>query len=209
MRLSIFGPLTPIRANREETAMCEPLQLLFDEMDTPIGKLVLAVDTEARLRVVDWADHDARMRRLLRLHYGEHGFVLRRASDPHALTNALRSYFAGDLQVLDRLPVATGGTPFQREVWTALRSIPRGQTRSYAELAASVGRPKAVRAVGLANGANPIGIVVPCHRVIGANGKLTGYGGGLHRKEWLLAHERKREEAYPDRDLLSSQPRLG
>ena len=87
------------------------------------------------------------------------------------------------------LPVETGGTEFQREVWRALRAIPAGETRSYGALASSIGRASAVRAVGLANGANPIGVVVPCHRVIGQNGALTGYAGGIERKRWLLAHE--------------------
>jgi len=86
--------------------------------------------------------------------------------------------------------VQTAGTPFQRAVWRALREIPRGATESYSKLAQRIGRPTAVRAVGLANGSNPIGIVVPCHRVIGANGSLTGYGGGMERKRWLLEHER-------------------
>jgi methylated-DNA-[protein]-cysteine S-methyltransferase len=85
--------------------------------------------------------------------------------------------------------VTTGGTPFQREVWAALRRIPAGQIASYGQLAARIGRPAAVRAVGLANGSNPVGVIVPCHRVIGANGSLTGYGGGIERKRWLLAHE--------------------
>ena len=81
------------------------------------------------------------------------------------------------------------GTPFQRAVWAALRRIPAGETLSYGQLAAQIGKPKAVRAVGLANGSNPVGVVVPCHRVIGADGSLTGYGGGLPRKLWLLEHE--------------------
>jgi methylated-DNA-[protein]-cysteine S-methyltransferase len=85
--------------------------------------------------------------------------------------------------------VQTSGTPFQREVWRALRNIPCGTTVSYAKLAEQIGRPAAVRAVGLANGSNPVGVVVPCHRVIGANGSLTGYGGGIERKSWLLEHE--------------------
>jgi methylated-DNA-[protein]-cysteine S-methyltransferase len=93
------------------------------------------------------------------------------------------------------LPVKTAGTKFQREVWRALRYIPCGKTISYGELARRIGRPKAVRAVGLANGSNPIGVVVPCHRVIGSNGTLTGYGGGLHRKRWLLQHENALAEA--------------
>jgi methylated-DNA-[protein]-cysteine S-methyltransferase len=99
------------------------------------------------------------------------------------------AYFDGDVRALDALPVKTQGTAFQSEVWAALRAIPVGQTRSYGQLAAAIGRPSAVRAVGLANGSNPVGVIVPCHRVIGANGTLTGYAGGLERKRWLLAHE--------------------
>jgi methylated-DNA-[protein]-cysteine S-methyltransferase len=110
---------------------------------------------------------------------------------PAEIVQALGAYFEGQLDALDRLPVAAGGTPFQRLVWSALRTIPAGTTTSYGRLAASIGRPGASRAVGLANGANPIGIVVPCHRVIGAAGQLTGYGGGLDRKRWLLEHERR------------------
>jgi methylated-DNA-[protein]-cysteine S-methyltransferase len=105
------------------------------------------------------------------------------------MTDAINSYFAGELTAIDTLPVQTAGTPFQREVWYALRRIPCGTTVSYGKLAEQIGRPSAVRAVGLANGSNPIGVVVPCHRVIGANGSLTGYGGGMERKRWLLQHE--------------------
>src|SRR5690606_5527006 len=97
--------------------------------------------------------------------------------------------FEGDISALDALPVVTGGTEFQRRVWAALRQIPAATTISYGQLAARIGAPAASRAVGLANGANPVPIVVPCHRVIGANGKLTGFGGGLPRKQWLLSHE--------------------
>jgi methylated-DNA-[protein]-cysteine S-methyltransferase len=129
------------------------------------------------------------MRRLLRLHYGESGFRLEPARNPNGLTFAISSYFAGELTAIDILPVQTAGTPFQREVWRALREITCGTTVSYAKLAERIGRPNAVRAVGLANGSNPIGIVVPCHRVIGSNGSLTGYGGGIERKRWLLEHE--------------------
>jgi methylated-DNA-[protein]-cysteine S-methyltransferase len=102
----------------------------------------------------------------------------------------MKNYFAGELGAIDDLPVKTAGTPFQRAVWSALREIPLGATESYGKLAERIGRPTAVRAVGLANGSNPIGIVVPCHRVIGANGSLTGYGGGMERKRWLLEHEK-------------------
>ena len=100
-----------------------------------------------------------------------------------------QAYFDGDTRCLNELPTSTEGTAFQRDVWSALKTIPRGETRSYADIARSIGRPKAVRAVGLANGANPVAIVVPCHRVIGADGSLTGYGAGVERKRWLLKIE--------------------
>jgi methylated-DNA-[protein]-cysteine S-methyltransferase len=101
----------------------------------------------------------------------------------------LTAYFAGSLTELD-LPLQMQGTVFQQRVWEALRTIPYGTTLSYGALAQQIGQPKASRAVGLANGRNPVSIIVPCHRVIGANGKLTGYGGGIERKQWLLNHER-------------------
>lgn len=104
------------------------------------------------------------------------------------VTKQLSEYFAGERTAFD-IELRLAGTPFQQRVWTALRDIPYGQTVSYGELAETLGQPTASRAVGLANGKNPIGIIVPCHRVIGANGSLTGYGGGLERKRWLLAFE--------------------
>jgi methylated-DNA-[protein]-cysteine S-methyltransferase len=111
------------------------------------------------------------------------------AHDPHGAADILRAYFAGDLGAIDALPVRPQGTEFQVEVWAALREIPVGTTTSYGALAASLGRPKAVRAVGRANGTNPVAIVLPCHRVVGHDGRLTGYGGGLAAKRWLLSHE--------------------
>jgi methylated-DNA-[protein]-cysteine S-methyltransferase len=110
---------------------------------------------------------------------------------PSSITDALAQYFAGSLTALDAVAVRTGGSTFQRRVWAALREIPAGSTTSYGWLAALLEIPNASRAVGLANGANPIAIVVPCHRVIGADGSLTGYGGGLARKRWLLDHEER------------------
>ncbi len=107
-----------------------------------------------------------------------------------AVTRALRAYLNGDVGAIDTLATDGGGTPFQELVWAALRRIPAGRTVSYGELAATIGRPTAVRAVARANALNPIAIVVPCHRVIGANGKLTGYAGGLKKKAWLLEHEK-------------------
>ena len=115
--------------------------------------------------------------------------VLRDGCAPDAIRSGLETYFAGDLGALTKIRWRTGGTAFQRSVWTALCTIPVGETVSYRRLAERIGKPKAMRAVGLANGANPIGIVVPCHRVIGSDGSLTGYGGGLDRKQWLLSHE--------------------
>jgi methylated-DNA-[protein]-cysteine S-methyltransferase len=176
--------------------MSEVLQLLIDRMETPIGELLIVADHHGNLRAVDWTDHEARMRRLLRLHYGENGFRLEPARNLSRLTDAIRRYFAGELTAIDALPVQTGGTPFQRNVWRALREITCGSALSYAKLAERIGRPSAVRAVGLANGSNPIGVVVPCHRVIGANGSLTGYGGGIERKRWLLEHEGARTRIF-------------
>ncbi len=164
----------------------EPLQL--DRFPTPIGTMLLVTDGEGRLRALDWEDYESRLRRLLRLHYGA-AATLRAGAAPDAVRAPLKAYFAGDLQALDRIAVATAGTPFQRAVWAALRNIRAGTTLSYGALARRIGRPAAVRAVGLANGANPVSVVVPCHRVIGADDSLTGYGGGLERKRWLLAHE--------------------
>lgn len=175
--------------------MGEVLSLLLNRLETPIGELLIVSDHDGNLRAIDWTDYEARMHRLLRLHYGNDGFRLEPARQPSQLTNAIGGYFAGEITAIDTLPVRTAGTSFQRDVWRALRDIPCGMTLSYAQLAERIGRPSAVRAVGLANGSNPIGIVVPCHRVIGADGSLTGYGGGIARKRWLLAHEGNRNIA--------------
>ena len=163
------------------------MQLRLDRFPSPVGDILLAHDDDGFLRALDFHDFEARMHRLLRLHYGHVDLVV--APAPRTLTAPLRAYFTGDHGAVAAIPVATGGTPFQRSVWAALRDIPAGGTVSYGALAARIGRPGAFRAVGLANGANPVAIVVPCHRVIGANQALTGFGGGLHRKRWLLEHE--------------------
>lgn len=169
--------------------MSEPLRLIIARVDTPIGEMVIVADHDGNLRAVDWTDHEARMLRLLGRHYGADGFKLEPGKNPHGFADAIHRYFDGDLTALDTLPVETAGTAFQRSVWRALREIPCGDTVSYAKLAQKIGKPKAVRAVGLANGSNPVGVIVPCHRVIGANGSLTGYGAGIERKRWLLEHE--------------------
>lgn len=163
------------------------MRLQLDRLPSPIGTMLVVFDDEAQLRALDFEDYEPRLHRLLHRHYGAFDLVSGRA--PQAITGALGAYFDGELNAVDSIPVATGGTAFQRRIWAELRTIPARQTMSYGVLATTIGAAGASRAVGLANGANPVAIVVPCHRVIGANGSLTGYGGGLHRKHWLLAHE--------------------
>ena len=165
-----------------------PEYLTLDRCPTPLGAMLLAVDQAGWLRTLDFTDEETRTVKHLRSQYGD-SVDIRTGSAPAPIREALIGYFAGKLELLDSIPCAPSGTPFQQGVWTALRTIPAGRTLSYGGLAEQLGNPKAVRAVGLANGANPIPIVIPCHRVIGADGSLTGYGGGLARKRWLLAHE--------------------
>jgi methylated-DNA-[protein]-cysteine S-methyltransferase len=169
--------------------MRNTLRFVSDRLPTPIGDLLIVADDEGSLRATFWTDQEEDLQRVLRRHYAGSLVELHPEHNPHGLTDALARYFAGELHSIDALPVMTAGTTFQREVWGALREIPCGTTISYGQLAARLGRPAAVRAVGLANGANPISVVVPCHRVIGADGSLTGYGGGIERKRWLLDHE--------------------
>jgi len=154
-------------------------RIFYTILDSPVGALFLTSNGEAVTELFmekhkggpkpigDWSRDDG---------------LFREAADQ------LRAYFAGELTEFD-LPLATGGAPFQRRVWAELRKIPYGSTISYGELARLVGNPKAARAVGAANGDNPISIIIPCHRVIGSNGKLTGYGGGIERKKFLLEFE--------------------
>ncbi|MGO9697941.1 MAG: methylated-DNA--[protein]-cysteine S-methyltransferase [Xanthobacteraceae bacterium] len=182
------------------------MQTFFVEhIETSTGRMRVVTDSERRLRAADWNDHEPRMQKLLQRHYGAGSVELREPSRPTTAASALLAYFAGDLDAVDDLPTETNGTAFQRTVWSALRTIPAGRTLSYGALAGQIGHPKAVRAVGLANGANPIAIVVPCHRVIGANASLTGYGGGLHRKRWLLAHERGERPLFGEELLVSAR----
>lgn len=162
------------------------MELYLDEVASPIGTLRIVTDGTA-LRAIEFDDYEDRLYRFLRVHCGS--YTLHAASCANPVSERVCAYLDGDLTALDPIEVRTAGTDFQRRVWAALRDIPVGTTISYGQLAARIGAPTASRAVGLANGSNPIPIVVPCHRVIGANGKLTGFGGGLHRKQWLLAHE--------------------
>ncbi|HWC89620.1 MAG TPA: methylated-DNA--[protein]-cysteine S-methyltransferase [Pirellulales bacterium] len=162
------------------------MDLYQSELESPLG-VVYVVSDGIHVRAVDFEGYEDRLQRLLARHYGR--YALHATSKPGEAVSRLEDYFAGEVRAINAIPVATGGTPFQRQVWAALRTIPAGTTVSYGTIAAQIGRPTACRAVGLANGSNPIGIVVPCHRVIGANHGLTGYGGGLERKQWLLEHE--------------------
>jgi methylated-DNA-[protein]-cysteine S-methyltransferase len=171
--------------------MPDPLQLILDSIPTPIGAMTIAADCAGNLRLALFTEDEAVRTRQLRLHYGKTGFSVSQARNPHGLSDLIHRYFAGELDMIDAIPVATGGTPFQQKVWQELRNIPCGATTSYGELARRIGHPTAVRAVGAANGDNPVAVIVPCHRVIGSNGSLTGYGGGIERKRWLLDHERR------------------
>ena len=159
----------------------------LDRLETPIGVALLVSDDDGVLRALDWEDYASRMKELLRLHYG--AVVLQEGRAQKDLRTALTGYFKGDLDRLRQIKWRVAGTPFQQKVWKALPTIPAGTTMSYGALAAQIGLPKAIRAVGHANGSNPISVVVPCHRLIGASGSLIKYGGGLERKRWLLQHE--------------------
>ncbi|MET3528643.1 methylated-DNA--[protein]-cysteine S-methyltransferase [Phenylobacterium koreense] len=162
-------------------------RLTLDRLPTPVGEGIVVTDADGFLRAFDWTSHEARLRLLLRRQNPP--TELAEGAAPAGVRASLDAYFGGELAALSAIPWRTGGTEFQRAVWTALCTIPPGETLTYKGLAARIGKPAAIRAVGLANGANPVGVVVPCHRVIGSDGSLTGYGGGIERKQWLLRHE--------------------
>ncbi len=161
-------------------------ELLLDSIESPIGNVLIAVD-DGQLCSLDYSGYEPHMLKLLERRYGL--VRLTPTADPEGFSRRLRDYFAGDRHAIDSIPVNTGGTPFQQQVWLALRAIPSGTTMTYGNLATQLGRPAAYRAVGAANGANPVAIVIPCHRLIGADASLTGYAQGLKRKQWLLEHE--------------------
>ncbi|BDH45777.1 methylated-DNA--protein-cysteine methyltransferase [Salmonella enterica subsp. enterica serovar Choleraesuis] len=165
------------------------LTLLEDKITTPLGELWIICDEEFQLRAVEWEIYTPQMNKYLDHHYLTSGYRRLSHSNPGYLSSKILDYFSGNLAIIESLPVASAGTPFQKQVWAMLRTIPCGQAVNYGQIAAAIGKPGASRAVGAANGANPVSIVVPCHRVIGSNGTLTGYSGGLERKEWLLRHE--------------------
>lgn len=158
------------------------MRFVYDRIATPLGEAQIVCDGDGRIHLFGWCADERWRSRFVELTQGR---------NPFGMAEAIDKYFEGDVFVIDTLPVVYSGTEFQTKVWKALRSIPPGKTESYGALAKRIGEAKAVRAVGLANGANPIGLIVPCHRVIGADCSLTGYGGGLERKRWLLAHEAK------------------
>jgi methylated-DNA-[protein]-cysteine S-methyltransferase len=164
-----------------------PEALKVDKLPTPIGRALLFTDELGFLRALHWEDFEERFTAEVRRLYP--GVPLAPGGAPGGITQPLTDYFAGDLARLADTPWRLCGSPFQRTVWHALFDIPPGEVRTYAGQAALIGRPTAIRAVGAANGANPISLVLPCHRVLGTNGTLTGYGGGLERKAWLLRHE--------------------
>ena len=164
-----------------------PKALTVDKLPTPIGAALLFTDETGHLRALHWEDFEDRFTAEVRRIYP--GIPLTPGRAPDAVRSPIADYFAGDLRRLAQTPWRLHGTAFQRTVWRALFDIAPGEVRTYAGQAALIGKPTAIRAVGRANGTNPISLVLPCHRVLGTDRSLTGYGGGLHRKAWLLAHE--------------------
>jgi methylated-DNA-[protein]-cysteine S-methyltransferase len=155
-------------------------------VESPIGALMLAARAE-RVCLLHFGDYDASAQHALGRWYP--GEPIETHADPAGARACLQAYFSGKLDALDTIPVELNGTPFQKRVWEQLRGIRAGTTAAYTDVARAISAPSAIRAVGAANGANPVAVIVPCHRVIGTNGTLTGYGGGLDRKRWLLEHE--------------------
>ena len=160
------------------------MSLAIGRWDSPIGPLAVATIGDLVVAIDLGGDPAA-----LEAQFVKKNSAPALGSPSPAILARLERYFAGELGAIDDIAVDPAGTPFQRRVWTALRDVRAGTTTSYSALAQRIGSPNAIRAVGAANGANPIPIVIPCHRVIGADGRLVGYGGGLDRKRWLLAHE--------------------
>ncbi|MEM9149257.1 MAG: methylated-DNA--[protein]-cysteine S-methyltransferase [Cyanobacteria bacterium P01_F01_bin.3] len=157
-----------------------------DSVPTPVGDVIVVVKSGV-LIALDFEEYRDRMMKLLDKRFGSIELVS--VENPAGVCDRVKQYFTGKLRALESMPMATGGTDFQRQVWQGLRGIAPGTVMTYGELAQAMDNPKAVRAVGLANSLNPIAIALPCHRVVGAGGKLTGYAGGLERKQWLLSHE--------------------
>jgi methylated-DNA-[protein]-cysteine S-methyltransferase len=159
---------------------------LSERLSTPVGPMIL-VAKDGVVLLFEFEGTPGRVERQMRSRFGD--VELQPASNPFGITDQIRAYFDGDIHSLDHILTDGGGTDFERQVWAELRKIPAGTTVSYGHIARKLGDVQLSRAVGTANGKNPISIIVPCHRVIGADGSMTGYGGGLKNKEWLLRHE--------------------
>ena len=155
-------------------------------VDSPIGELTVAA-RGSRVCLVHFGPVSKYVKSALATWYPD--APVEPGDDPGGVVSVLVRYFGGDLASLEEVEVELHGTPFQQRVWNALRTVAAGTTTSYAKLAGRVRAPAAVRAVAAANGANPVAVILPCHRIIGINGSPTGYGGGLDRKRWLLHHE--------------------
>ena len=180
-------------------------RLLVDTIASPVGEILLVVHGES-IVAIEFNDRFDKIDRRLRRRFG--AYEREDVNDPHGFSGRIRDYFSGDSEAFEGCDLDPGGTSFQRDVWDNLVKISWGETMSYGELAKRVGRPKASRAVGAANGQNPIAIALPCHRVVGANGSLTGYGGGIARKQWLLAHEAEQKTLFAERPLGSDAPHV-
>jgi methylated-DNA-[protein]-cysteine S-methyltransferase len=154
--------------------------------ESPVGALDLVIGS-AGLRILEFRDREGMPVR--RTDRSRRAGTEAMSRDARSIVGRLRAYFDGEIDALEDVPVAPEGTPYQLRVWAALRKVPVGRTVSYRELAVRIGQPTGVRSVALCNARNPVAIVIPCHRVIGSNGTLVGYGGGLDRKQWLLEHE--------------------
>lgn len=174
--------------------------LFYDLIDTPLGPMSLVCDTVA-VRYLNFIDDRATDRQCRQQDFVDHTLV--DLANPRGFSDRIRDYFGGDVHALECIPTEPGGTPFQQQVWNALRNIPAGSTISYSEQAAAIGRPRATRAVGMTNGRNPICLILPCHRVIGRNGRLTGYAGGLMRKQWLLDFEQRHASLFPQEPVMA------
>jgi AraC family transcriptional regulator of adaptative response/methylated-DNA-[protein]-cysteine methyltransferase len=200
-------PITLPMPSVAEGSRYRPTMLRAEKLETPIGPM-LAVADETGLRLLEFAGRPALPAELARLErsFGPVGFGATAVVD--ALREQLAAYFAGERCDFE-IPIAQPGTAFQAGVWAALQDIPAGETRSYGEFARSLGRPEAVRAVAGANGANTVAILVPCHRLVGADGSLVGYGGGLQRKRWLIEQERRFSSFSQGKKVAAERPDEG
>jgi methylated-DNA-[protein]-cysteine S-methyltransferase len=163
------------------------MEFFVDAVSTPVGEVVL-ISQGNRLYALEFDNGQGGVVGRMRRRFREPNFIF--GKDVFGFAARLGAWFRGDLRAVEEIAVETGGREFQQRVWAAVRAIAPGETRTYGQIAAGLGSPRLARAVGQANARNPVAIVIPCHRVIGSGGKLTGYAAGIHRKRWLLDHER-------------------